>query len=113
MVGEKVLVLPHEVGRHGIFDVETFDATVAKIPGILALLEVRCAPTRISPSPTNIVNSVIADISLQRPVFHILLNSDFEFEVYTNRDHSLQLFKPVQSESESHRGLRLVQASAR
>lgn len=99
LLGEKILLVPvvHSDKQHTPLQ-QLLVEKLSKVAGLLAVGHVH-TNTSVKPSDEDVSASVLLDRKIGRPVYHIIMNNETEFEIYSNRDHIHHLHEPV-SESD-------------
>jgi proteasome lid subunit RPN8/RPN11 len=95
ILGEKILLIPliYSDRQHASY----YHALVLKLSKSLGVVAVGHVHTgsSVKPSDEDVATSVLIDRKIGRPVYHVIMNEQAEFEVYSNGEHLRQLHKPA------------------
>ncbi len=92
---ESIIIIPlaRPSGSSAAFNPELIEK-INSIEGLIAVGHIHPCGA-IKPSDQDVATSVLIDRKVGRPIYHIIMAPDLEYEVYTNGSHIFELFKPV------------------
>jgi len=95
ILGEKILVMPaiYSDKQHTSFH-SVLIQKLSRAAGVLAVGHVHTTSS-VEPSDEDVATSVLIDRKIGRSVFHIIMNQEAEYEIYTNGEHLQCLHRPV------------------
>jgi hypothetical protein len=95
IVGDKILVIPlvYSDKQHASF-YHVFLEKLSRVAGLLAVGHVHTNGS-VEPSDDDVATSVLIDRKIRRPIYHIIMNQESEFEIYSNGEHLRRLHRPV------------------
>jgi proteasome lid subunit RPN8/RPN11 len=95
LLGEKILLMPVVHSDKQCTSVQqTLIDKLSKTVGLLAIGHVH-TNTSVEPSDEDVSTSVLIDRKIGRSLYHIIMNHEAEFEIYSNREHLQHLLEPV------------------
>jgi len=95
ILGEKILLIPLIYSdRQQASYYHPLVLKLSKSSGVVAVGHVHTGMS-VEPSDEDVATSILIDRKIGRPVYHVIMNQQSEFEVYSNGEHLQQLHKPV------------------
>lgn len=95
LLGEEIVIVPTTYSdRYYVSLSHSLIEKLSKAGGLLAVGHVHTSDS-VEPSDEDVASSVLIDRTVGRPVYHVIMNRDFEFEIYSNGEHVRHLHRPV------------------